>query len=34
MHLVDGMTYRELAILYVAHMSLAEKLGQMIMTES
>jgi beta-N-acetylhexosaminidase len=34
MHLVDGMTYRELANLYVAHMSLAEKLGQMIMTES
>src|SRR6266536_4840554 len=34
MHLVDGMTYRELAYLYVARMSLAEKLGQMIMTES
>src|SRR5438876_417304 len=34
MHLVDGMTHRELANLYVAHMSLAEKLGQMIMTES
>ena len=33
-HLVDGMTYRQLAYLYVAHMSLAEKLGQMIMTES
>src|SRR6266480_2044641 len=34
MHLVDSMTYRELASLYVAHMSLDEKLGQMIMTES
>src|SRR6266496_2540691 len=34
MHLVDGMTYRELANRCVAHMSLAEKLGQMIMTES
>jgi beta-N-acetylhexosaminidase len=34
MHLVDGMTYRELANLYVAHMSLDEKLGQLIMTES
>jgi beta-N-acetylhexosaminidase len=34
MHLVDSMTYRELANLYVAHMSLAEKLGQLIMTES
>jgi beta-N-acetylhexosaminidase len=33
-HLVDRMTYRELAYLYVARMSLAEKLGQMIMTES
>src|SRR6266516_5557127 len=33
-HLVDLMTYRELASLYVAHMSLDEKLGQMIMTES
>src|SRR6266700_133024 len=33
-HLVDGMTYRQLAYLYVARMSLAEKLGQMIMTES
>ncbi len=33
-HLVDRMTYRELANLYVAHMSLDEKLGQMIMTES
>jgi beta-N-acetylhexosaminidase len=33
-HLVDHMTYRELANLYVAHMSLDEKLGQMIMTES
>src|SRR2546428_778734 len=28
------MTYKELASLYVAHMSLDEKLGQMIMTES
>jgi beta-N-acetylhexosaminidase len=34
MHLVDSMTYRELANLYVAHMSLDEKLGQLIMTES
>src|SRR6266566_2105487 len=34
MHLVDGMTYRELANLYVAHMSLDERLGQLIMTES
>jgi beta-N-acetylhexosaminidase len=34
MHLVDGMNYKELATLYVAHMSLDEKLGQMIMTES
>jgi beta-N-acetylhexosaminidase len=33
-HLVDRMTYKELASLYVAHMSLDEKLGQMIMTES
>src|SRR5215469_3939105 len=33
-HLVDLMTYRQLARLYVAHMSLDEKLGQMIMTES
>jgi beta-N-acetylhexosaminidase len=33
-HLVDQMTYRELANLYVAHMSLDEKLGQLIMTES
>src|SRR6266487_1937571 len=33
-HLADRMTYRELAYLYVARMSLAEKLGQMIMTES
>src|SRR5215469_11370063 len=33
-HLVDLMTYKELASLYVAHMSLDEKLGQMIMTES
>jgi beta-N-acetylhexosaminidase len=33
-HLVDRMTYRELANLYVAHMSLDEKLGQLIMTES
>jgi len=33
-HLVDRMTYRELANLYVTHMSLDEKLGQMIMTES
>lgn len=32
--LVDLMTYRELANLYVTHMSLDEKLGQMIMTES
>lgn len=34
MHLVDGMTYRELANLYVDHMTLDEKLGQLIMTES
>jgi beta-N-acetylhexosaminidase len=33
-HLVDHMTSRELANLYVAHMSLDEKLGQLIMTES
>src|SRR5260221_10869255 len=33
-HLVDRMTYRQLAYLYVTRMSLAEKLGQMIMTES
>ena len=33
-HLVDGMTYKQLAYLYVARMSLDEKLGQMIMTES
>jgi beta-N-acetylhexosaminidase len=33
-HLIDRMNYRELANLYVAHMSLDEKLGQMIMTES
>jgi beta-N-acetylhexosaminidase len=33
-HLVDRMTLKELASLYVAHMSLDEKLGQMIMTES
>jgi beta-N-acetylhexosaminidase len=33
-HLVDRMTYKELASLYVAQMSLDEKLGQMIMTES
>ena len=33
-HLVDRMNYKELASLYVAKMSLAEKLGQMIMTES
>ena len=34
MHLADGLTYRELANLYVTHMSLDEKLGQLIMTES
>jgi beta-N-acetylhexosaminidase len=28
------MNYKEIASLYVAHMSLDEKLGQMIMTES
>jgi beta-N-acetylhexosaminidase len=33
-HLVDRMNYKELASLYVARMSLDEKLGQMIMTES
>ncbi len=33
-HLVDHMTYKELASLYVAGMSLDEKLGQMIMAES
>ena len=33
-HLVDRMNYKELASLYVAHMSLNEKLGQMIITES
>ena len=33
-HLVDRMNYKQLASLYVAHMSLDEKLGQMIMTES
>src|SRR5258706_9543633 len=33
-HGVDRLTYKELASLYVAHMSLAEKLGQLIMTES
>ncbi|GAC1449089.1 MAG: hypothetical protein PVSMB5_36380 [Ktedonobacteraceae bacterium] len=33
-HLVDRMNYRTLANLYVAHMSLDEKLGQLIMTES
>jgi beta-N-acetylhexosaminidase len=33
-HLVDRMSYKELASLYVEHMSLDEKLGQMIMTES
>jgi beta-N-acetylhexosaminidase len=33
-HLVDRMNYRALANLYVAHMSLDEKLGQLIMTES
>jgi len=32
-HLVDRMNYKELASLYVAHMSLDERLGQMIMTE-
>src|SRR6266487_7166900 len=33
-HLVDRMNYKELASLYVAHMPLDEKLGQMIITES
>ncbi len=33
-HLVDQMNYKELASLYVSHMTLDEKLGQMIMTES
>ncbi|HXL38758.1 MAG TPA: glycoside hydrolase family 3 N-terminal domain-containing protein [Ktedonobacteraceae bacterium] len=33
-HLVDRMNYKELASLYVSHMSLDEKLGQMIITES
>ena len=33
-HQVDHMTYKELATLYVTHMSLDEKLGQLIMTES
>ena len=33
-HLGDHLTYKELAVLYVTHMSLEEKLGQMIMTES
>jgi beta-N-acetylhexosaminidase len=33
-HMVDRMTYKELAYLYVARMSLDEKLGQLIMTES
>src|SRR5215469_12782799 len=33
-HLVDRMNYKELASLYVAHMTLDVKLGQMIMTES
>jgi beta-N-acetylhexosaminidase len=33
-HLVERMNYKELASLYVAHMSLDEKLGQLIMTES
>ncbi|HEY6405838.1 MAG TPA: glycoside hydrolase family 3 N-terminal domain-containing protein [Ktedonobacteraceae bacterium] len=33
-HLVDRMNYRALANLYVTHMSLDEKLGQLIMTES
>src|SRR5437588_11765136 len=34
MNLGDRMTYKQLAFLYVARMSLAEKLGQLIMTES
>jgi beta-N-acetylhexosaminidase len=33
-HLVDRMTYRVYANLYVSHMTLDEKLGQLIMTES
>jgi beta-N-acetylhexosaminidase len=32
-HLVDHMSYKQLASLYVAHMSLDEKLGQLIMVE-
>src|SRR5437660_11469096 len=32
-HLGDRMTYKQLAILYVAHMPLDEKLGQLIITE-
>jgi beta-N-acetylhexosaminidase len=32
-HLVDQMSYKQLASLYVAHMSLDEKLGQLIMVE-
>src|SRR5205809_5892889 len=34
MHLGNRMTYKQLAFLYVTRMSLAEKLGQLIMTES
>ena len=34
MNLGDRMTYKQLAFLYVTRMSLAEKLGQLIMTES
>jgi beta-N-acetylhexosaminidase len=33
-HGVNRLTYKGLASFYVAHMSLAEKLGQLIMTES
>src|SRR5258706_9400055 len=33
-HVADRLTYKGLASLYVAHMSLDEKLGQLIMTES
>lgn len=33
-HTADRMTYKQLAYLYVARMSLDEKLGQLIMTES
>src|SRR6266480_4109225 len=33
-HMVDRMNYKELASLYVSHMSIDEKLGQMIITES